>query len=463
MNLKKINVLFFGLSLLFITIFVGCTTKNSATINMTTTTSTTTQATESFFTTDTVHTISIDVADDTLTEMLTAYQKDGSKNWIEANVTIDGETFKKVGLKLKGNSTLKNAEKQAVDDIQTEELPWVIRLDKYVDNQAYLGRTRFVVRGNNTKSSLNEAISLAMLTKAGVETEDSAFTRFSVNDSSESLRLVIDVPDDDLWTEDHFGTEGLLYKATSDGDYTYRGTDATSYEDAFEQKYGKENLTPLITFLDFINNSTDEEFSEKLSDYLDIDAFATYLVMQELVANDDAIDGPGNNAYLYYDTQTKKMTVVAWDQNLSFGGMGDMGENMGMPPGEDDDFKERMTPPDNAAEFPEMPAPMDGDYPGGPMGGKENALVTRFLENDTFSALVAEKKTEYSQSILDSNFAKDTLAAYQALLTKEASDLIDEETLTNEADTITKYLEGTIDKETTQKKTAETLASSTTE
>lgn len=457
MDLKKMTTALFGLSVLLTTTLVGCTSNSNATINMTTTTSTTTQETESFFTTDTVHTISIDVADDTLTEMLTAYQKDGSKNWIEADVTIDGNTFKKVGLKLKGNSTLKTINNQAIEDIQMEELPWVIRLDKYVDNQAYLGRTRFVVRGNNTKSSLNEAVALAMLTEAGVDTEDSAFTRFSVNDSSESLRLVIDVPDDDLWTEDHFGTEGLLYKANSDGDYTYRGTDASSYEDAFEQKYGTEDMTPLITFLEFINNSTDEEFSEKLSDYLDIDTFATYLVMQDLVANDDAIDGPGNNAYLYYDTTTKKMTVVAWDQNLSFGGMGDMGENMGMPPyGENG----KMTPPDNA---PEMPEEMAGDYLKKPMDIKENPLVTRFLADETFSALVTKKKTECSQSIVDSNFAKDTLAAYQTLLANEASDLIDEETLTQEAEKITQYLDGTIDTETDQKPFNKTTDSSTTQ
>lgn len=115
-----------------------------------------------------VHTIDLEVDETVLAEMIAAYQEDGSKNWIEATVTIDGETFQNVGLKLKGNSTLKSAIQQSTDSLNAEELPWVIRLDKYMDDQAYLGRTRFVIRKNNTESSMNEALALAMLEEAGV-------------------------------------------------------------------------------------------------------------------------------------------------------------------------------------------------------------------------------------------------------------------------------------------------------
>ena len=208
-----------------------------------TSTLTETNSEETFFNTEQVHTIDLEVDETVLAEMIAAYQEDGSKNWIEATVTIDGETFQNVGLKLKGNSTLKSAIQQSTDSLNAEELPWVIRLDKYVDDQAYLGRTRFVIRKNNTESSMNEALALAMLEEAGVATQASAFTRFTVNGSAEKLTLVVDVPDDDLWTEEPFGANGLLYKAEAGGDYSYRGTEATDYADAFEQKYGDDDLT----------------------------------------------------------------------------------------------------------------------------------------------------------------------------------------------------------------------------
>lgn len=449
----------------------------------------------SFFTTDKVHSISISYDEKEYKKIIEAYQKDGSKKWLSADVTIDGTTFKNVGLKLKGNSTVKQAlgtddklqmdkipanekeisstENSSSSDTSTtsstdgtkssttetttsgesnaqtistaaEDLPWIIRLNKYVDGQSYKNRTDFVIRSNNTETSLNEAVALAMLNESGVVAENSAFTRFSANGSEEKLRLVVDTPDDDLWVTDHFDGNGLLYKAAADGDYSYRGTEASDYTDIFKQKYGAETITPLATFLEFINNSTDEEFSEKLENYLDVDAFATYLVMQDLVANDDDIDGPGNNSYLYYDNLTKKMTVVAWDQNLSFGGMGNMGnggpgDGTGQPPEMPTDG-ERPELPDNLTENEDMDRQ---DPPEQPNGGemKENILVKRFEANSTFKTLIETKKAELTTTIIDSNFASKTLESYKTLLEKEATDLVDKTTIQSDSDTITSYLE----------------------
>lgn len=490
--MKKTNLrrVLFCSALVLTTTLTACTADaatNTTDLAVATQTESSEEA-DSFFTEDTVHSINIDVDESELDSLIAAYQADGSKEWIQVSVTIDGTTFENVGLKLKGNSTLRTLTNQSADEITAAELPWVIRLDKYEDGQEYLGRSRFVVRGNSTESSMNEALALAMLNEAGVAAEESAFTRFSVNDSEETLRLVVDVPDDDRWTEAHFGTNGLLYKAESEGDYSYRGTEASAYEEAFEQKYGKEDLTPLINFLDFINNASDEEFAENLESYLDVDAFASYLALQDLVANEDDIDGPGNNSYLYYDSETEKMTVVAWDQNLSFGSMGGGQGGGAVAPGNapdgngGDDFdpgnaefggelpedfdpenfdeenrpdmpfdrsndenseegKTRMTPP-NANEQGSSD-PTDGENQARTMPSKmggNNILTSRFLENDTFSDLVAEKTVTYSEALLDSNFANNLLESYQQLLSTQATDLIDAETLTKETNTIATYL-----------------------
>jgi len=139
-----------------------------------------------------------------------------------------------------------------------------------------------------------------------------------------------------------FGAVGLLYKAEATGDYTYRGDDPDSYTEVFDQEAGEDDLTPLIDFLAFINDADDATFSAELADHLDVDAFASYLAVQEIVDNFDDIDGPGNNSYLHYDETTGLFTVVAWDQNLSFGAQGGMGDGSmadgdlpeGMEPGE---------------------------------------------------------------------------------------------------------------------------------
>ena len=55
-----------------------------------------------------------------------------------------------------------------------ETIPWVIRLDKYEKGTSYMGRSYFVVRANNSETSLNEAVALSLLEEAGVKAQQSA-------------------------------------------------------------------------------------------------------------------------------------------------------------------------------------------------------------------------------------------------------------------------------------------------
>lgn len=439
----------------------------------------------------TVHTISVEVDEDALAAMIETYSAEDSKEWLTATVTIDGQTFEDVGLRLKGNSSLRSVG----TDTDAQDIPWLIRLDKFVDGQELDGSTDFVVRSNTSETSLNEAVALEMLGAAGLATEQAIATRFSVNGSEEALRLTIEDPDD-AWDAASFDTDGILYKAQSDGDYSYRGDDPAAYEDVFSQKSpsGEDDLTPLIAFLKFLDESDDETFAAELGDHLDVDAFATYLAMQDIVGNFDDIDGPGNNSFLRYDSETGAFTVVSWDLNLAFGQMNGGGMPGGaageMPEGgagavpDGADLPEGFTPPDGAtapdgAGLPEGMTPpdgtdagqrpdrgagpgagaastddgttadegtteaADGQRPGGGMGGGigagmggDNILVTRFLADDGFAALVDQATADLTSSLVTSGTAQEILDRWTALLTDEASDLVDPATIASESESI---------------------------
>ncbi|MFI2104412.1 CotH kinase family protein [Isoptericola sp. NPDC019693] len=435
-----------------------------------------------FFDTSTVHTVAVEYDEDDYQEMLDTFADTGDKDWISATVTIDGEEYDDVGLRLKGNSSLRGLGGDGQDDQQAPGfdegdgsasaddpagLPWLIRLDKYVDGQEHDGRADLVVRGNTTESSLNEAVALQVLALAGVTAEQATYTRFSVNGGDEQLRLVVDLPDDDLWNEDNYPDGGITYKADADGDWGVKD-DAAAYAESFEAKYDstggtdEEAYAPLAEFLELVNDSTDEEFAAHLGDHLDVDSFARYLAAQDLVANSDDIDGPGNNAYLHYDPDTGLMEVVAWDQNLSYGGMGGMGGmgGTGRPGGQGNEPPEGMEPPDGAelpdgAEAPDgQQAPPDGGQPegfdpqeggqgapGGGFGGG-NVLVTRFLENEDFAAAYESALEDLTTSVYDSGDAQDYLDAVTSTLSADASDLVDADTLESESQEIADLLTG---------------------
>ncbi len=53
-----------------------------------------------------VHELSLSFEDADYQAMLDTYTSTGDKEWIEATVTIDGETYERAGIRLKGNSSL---------------------------------------------------------------------------------------------------------------------------------------------------------------------------------------------------------------------------------------------------------------------------------------------------------------------------------------------------------------------
>lgn len=379
------------------------------------------QATGDLWDSSVVHDISIDVSDEALTEALETYTSTGEKIWIKATVTIDGTTFEAVGLKLKGNSSLRGI----TADSAAEELPWIIRLDKFVDDQNYDGWTELVIRGNNSETSLNEAVALELLEAAGLASEQAISAVVTVNGASD-LRLVIQNPDEE-WVDSEFGADGALYKAESGGDYSYRGEDAEAYTDVFEQEAGDDDLAPLTAFLQFINESSDETFAAELDQWLDVDAFATYLAFQELVDNFDDIDGPGNNSYLWYDSSTGLMTVVSWDLNLALGvsngaGGGGMGGDRPAVGG--------------AQGGPDVGGAALGGV-GGPSQG--NILSERFLNNGEFASLYESTLASLRETLYTSGTASTILQQWVDALSTQ--DLVAASTISQEAAAVAEYFD----------------------
>lgn len=433
---------------------------------------------ETYFSTDQVHEINVDLSDAEYQSMLTTYAETGDKEWLATTVTIDGTTYENAGLRLKGNSSLRKlvaAEKgialaqQDEDAAQDGEsatstdpatVSWLIRLNKYVDGQAHLGRYDFAVRGNASESSLNEAVAVAFLEAAGLPAHRVAFTGFSIGEGAPILRLVSEVPDDALWNADWF-EGGSTWKADSDGDWDYHGEDGAEYESLWKQRTGEDDMTPIVELMDFINNSSDEDFEAGLDSYLDTEQFATYLAAEALLGNFDTISGPGNNGYLHYEPTSGQMLIIPWDHDMAFGvGPGGMTErgvfDPGVGPGvEAPGTDERGDTADGEWERPLPPRDMPrGEMPTGErgepdMGGRDmgepgrepsmvgpggggNILETRFLASEEFAELYAQAYARLRTDLVESGYTLSVLNAYADLLLTEASDLISAESVESE-------------------------------
>jgi spore coat protein CotH len=453
-------------------------------------------ATAGLYDTSSVHDIQVTFDQNDYDDLIAAYQETGEKVWIEATVVIDGATYRQVGMRLKGNSSLgglggrgprgaggpvnfevgdgdvatppgggecaivigsppTDADGQVdiiggggVDSASPESLPWLIRLDKFIEDQRHAGVAEFVVRSNNSETALNEAVALGLLSAAGLATQKATSVRFAVNGSDPSLRLVIESPDEQ-WVAEQFDEPsadeiGQLYKAEATGDWQYRGDDEAEYEEVWDQEAGEDDLAPLTEFLKFVNDSTDEEFAAGLAERLDVEAFARYLAIEDLMGNFDDIEGPGNNSYLYFDPDTGVATVVAWDHNLAFGGMGGRGGDGPTIIGPGGDLPTGVPDPADLPEGCEFPSDMQpGDVPFERPGGGEgpammgsNILVERFNAVPEFAALYDAAFATLQAELFDDGTAEALLSEWTDLLTEHAGDVVSAETIKTEADQV---------------------------
>jgi spore coat protein CotH len=282
------------------------------------------------------------------------------------------------------------------------------------------------VRSGSSTTSLNDALALDLNAATKLKSQLAIPTSFSVNGSEPVLRLAVEHPDDDAWQERSFDSPGALYKAESTGDWSYRGDDPDSYAEIFDQEGGKKvaDLTPLIEFLQFINESDDQAFAEELPERLDVESFATYLALMELLNNFDDIDGPGNNAYLWWDADSEQFAIVPWDMNLAFG---QFGGRMGAgPPG--------GFAPNQMPEGAQPPGGEGRNAGGGfgPRFGRDNVLVQRFLANAEFHRLYQDQLANLRADLFANDTAETLLDARVEAL-KSAPGVIDSATVESEA------------------------------
>ena len=401
--------------------------------------------TNGYLAADSLHSVEITVDQSAYQEMITAYTSNQTKNWIEATVTVDGVAHEKAGLKLKGNSSLQGVSA----DTAPQQLPWLVRFDKFVDGANHEGMTRMVIRAGATTSALNEAVALDLLATTGLASEKAAHISLSVNGSDPVLRLTCQDLDES-WVAQNFDVAGLLYKAESTGDYTYRGTDESAYKDVFDQETGEANLTPLIEFLQFINESSDADFQSGLAQRVDVDKMVTYLAFEDVIDNFDDITGPGNNSFLWWAEQANQMTVVAWDHNCAFGlkpgaGVGQRWHgDGGQPPGGggqpsgDGSAPSNGQPPGGAGgQQPPDARQQPGD--GGGRGTRANALVDRFNSLMDGETKVSAERDRLKQELYTSGVAQTILDARAKVLTDQASSLIEQSAVEVDKQTIAVY------------------------
>ncbi|MEQ1903239.1 MAG: CotH kinase family protein [Pirellulaceae bacterium] len=240
--------------------------------------------------------------------------------WSQAELVFNGKTYPDVGVRYKGNYTF-----MATMRLLKKSLK--IDLNRNVSGQKLDGLTMLNLNcGITDPTFTRETISYWFLREVGVPAPRTAFAQLllTVPEKYEAelvgtYTLVEQV--NKSFLKHHFGDgSGMLLKPEGlQGGPTFLGPDWSAYEAQYrpEKDPTSEQKNRLMEFTKLISQSTDEEFSQKIHSYLDLNAFLTFIAANTLLSNLDSYLGIGHNYYLYLDPESNRFYFIPWDLDLS--------------------------------------------------------------------------------------------------------------------------------------------------
>lgn len=251
--------------------------------------------------------ITIDEAD--FQDMLDNASKEEYK---EASVNYNGQQFDHIGIRTKGNLSLRS-----VVGSDSDRYSFKLSFDEYV-NQQFNGISKINLNNNYSDASyMREFLTYELAESVGLPTPGYSFVNVYVNDELWGFYLAVEQIDEAYLNRNFGNSTGALYKAEMTGsgsDLSWLGDDIDSYT-GLVMKSEKSNNDILIDMLDELNNGTDYE------KVLNVDNALKYIALNVAASNMDSYLGSNKqNYYLYEDNGI--FNVLPWDYNMAFGGMG---------------------------------------------------------------------------------------------------------------------------------------------
>jgi spore coat protein H len=240
--------------------------------------------------------------------------------WTQGDVTFDGETFKDVGLRYKGNYTYMATARALKKSLKLD-------LNKNVEGQKLDGLTMLNFHcGVSDPSRAREALSYAFFRDAGVPAPRTSFAELTLTVPGKYDKELVGVftvteQVNKGFLKRHFKDgKGMLLKPEGlQGGLAHLGANWKAYEDRYKPKHipTDEQKKRLIDFTKLISSGSDEAFANEIGSYLDVEAFLKFIAANALLSNLDSYLGYGHNFYLYLVPETNKFVFIPWDLDLS--------------------------------------------------------------------------------------------------------------------------------------------------
>jgi spore coat protein H len=283
----------------------------------------------------TVHRLDITMSSDTHTMMLDDLSQKLSGGgarpganvpdpvWVQVDVEFEGQHWSQVGMRYKGNSSLKSAWLSGI-----RKLAFRLHFDRFADSAVSLNNQRFFgfrkmtfSNGYKDSSLMRDKLAASIFRSGGVVAARGAFARIYVDHGDGpvyfGLYTMIEDPSDKMISHEYPDASGNLYKPSGDA------AAWTSFdEEAFDKKNNstEADWSDVQAAISSLNASRMDvaHWKTEFEKRVDVFGFLKYLALNQVMVNWDSYGFMAHNYYLYADpTESGRLTWIPWDLNES--------------------------------------------------------------------------------------------------------------------------------------------------
>lgn len=254
--------------------------------------------------------------------------------WVESTVEFEGDVWTQVGIRFKGNSTLRSA--WSSGDLK---LPIKLDFDQFedeypeIDDQRFYGFKQLTLASSSRdRTYLRETVASDLFQEMGVASAETAFYELYLDYGAGpvyvGLYTMVEVVDDTVIETQFDADDGNVYKPDGlSAGFSAETFDATTLDK--ETNQDEADFSDVQALYDILHSdlrTTDAAaWRSELETIFDVDTFARWLAVNTVIQNWDTYGVAYHNYYLYTDPSTGLITWIPWDNNESLTSDGRMG------------------------------------------------------------------------------------------------------------------------------------------
>lgn len=246
------------------------------------------------------------------------------EQYVEANLTFEGEDIGAVGLRFRGAAgslSLCVDDNGHLDTAKCNKLGLKIKFDFVDDDKRFFGLKRLNFMGmTRDPSKMVENLTYGIFRDMGIAAPRTGWAVLEVNGETQGLFSLIEQVDgrftDDRWPGDG---DGNLYKEVwpqTSNEFYYAGGLQNNEETATHEQF--------VAFYQAVVTAAPEDRLSALGEWTDLDYFYRYMAVQDAVQHWDGVtsiycgewgcgEGPTHNYYWYQHESGDHFTLIPWD------------------------------------------------------------------------------------------------------------------------------------------------------